>query len=154
MFGLDRKISLFLIGLCFLLIYNIKSLKIWSSTTGPLEGFLPLLCTLVLLVCAVLLLLTESNEKQKNNKEKNISDEFKPILFFLFMFISIILMEYIGYILSFAIFFIGTLMFIQKFSLLKTMQLYLILIAFVYVTFIWWLDVPLPVGSIWESLLY
>lgn len=152
--GLDRKISFFLISISFLLLYNIKSLKIWAPSGGPKEGFLPLLCTIVLLVCAVMLIFT-SNKTQVKKKEENKKqpDEIKPLIFFSLMFGSILLINHIGYILSFALFLIGTLTIVQRISFLKSLQIYIILMAFVYIIFIWWLDVPLPIGSLWEDLI-
>jgi putative tricarboxylic transport membrane protein len=145
---LERKVSLFLIGLSILLLYNIKSLKFWS-VHGPAEGFLPLFCTIILLICGIILTTKNNREKRKDQD----GSEKKPIIYFALMFGSVILMEYIGYFFSFAIFCLGTLIVVQKYNFLKSLQIYLFLMVFIFIVFILWLRVPLPTGILWEGML-
>ncbi len=149
LYGVEKKVSLFLIGLSILLLYNIKSLKFWSVDHGPVEGFLPFFCAIILLICGIIL--TTKNNQEKRKDQGNSKN--KPIIFFALMFGSVILMEYIGYLFSFAIFCLGTLIFVKKYSFLKSLQIYLFLMVFIFVVFILWLRVSLPTGILWEGIL-
>lgn len=151
-------IFLLLLGL-FVILFSIFRMSVWKSS-GPVEGFFPLLFGTILVGLSIILLIISCSKVDITNIRRDLviteeedngtnDEKINPIRAYEYLFallFYVILFEEVGFIICSGLLFIVIIKFVEKRSYLSTLLVTLITVSFSYFLFNNLLAVPLPWG--------
>ncbi len=130
----------------FFAVYSYTHYQFYSPTQGPMQGFMPVVLGILLVISGIAALIQARNEEDKSLDPRNWSIVLAMGLVLIFNFI-------IGTLPSVAVFLIIWLKFISKYNWKITLFVFVIIMAFVIGVFKIWMDIPFTQGIIIETLL-
>lgn len=110
-------------------------------TIGP--GFLPTIMLGVIIACCVALLIIDFIKKSDYKIEKSAG--LRLILYAISTVLLVLGMEYVGIVVSVAVYIFCVTFFIEKHSAFSAVKVAIITAAFIYLIFHVWLKVPMSV---------
>lgn len=113
----------------------------WWDRIAPGAGFLPLMVG-VLMVALGIALVIRNWHKPKDPLTK--LEQKWIILMPMLIAIVVVVMEYIGAMLSLSLFLIAWFIYFEKFSLIRTLHVTFWIMLVTNLIFVQWLDVPFP----------
>lgn len=130
----------------FFAIYSYTHYQFYSPTQGPMQGFMPVVLGILLVISGIAALIQARHEEDKPLDPRNWSVVFAMGLVLICNFI-------LGTLPSVAIFLIVWLKFVSKYNWKITLFVFAVIMAFVIGVFQIWMDIPFTEGIIMETLL-
>lgn len=129
----------------FLAVVTFLNYEIWSPLKGPMPGFLPLVCSVLLAITGVFALRLSKNDKEPELHKEN--------WFLVAAILAVMGGSYIiGFLPALFIFAFAWLRFQAKCSWKTTIITMLILLAMIIGIFDLWLEIPFDKGLIFRAL--
>ena len=147
---------LFFFLLCMGVIFLIAAMQFPMTVTGGLlgPGFFPQVISglIVLLVLFHLgrLFVKRYYEKTEGQTIYEMPVFKKHLFFLLSLIVTFILIEYIGMFLSLGLFMIVILKTFEKMSWIRSIVFSIIIMLFLYLVFIYWLELVIPTGTLFN----
>jgi len=131
-------------GLGGVVLYKSYTLE-YSNESGPGPGFIPFWIGVGFFLLSMLLIYFAVRVKEPNvRSEKSRDSNPTPILTWAAVMISIGLLKFVGFFISFTLLTLALVLLIDRRSLLTALTVALSSAVGFYVVFVWALDLPLP----------
>ena len=129
----------------FFAAYSQMHYKFYSPTQGPMPGFMPEVLGVLLALSGLAALLQARNEPDKALDPKNFTVVLAIGLVLIFNYL-------IGTLISIGLFLLIWLKFVSKTNWKTTLLVFVLVMAFIYGVFVFWMDVPFTEGLLFEML--
>lgn len=145
---IDRFVSLFLLFVGVVFFISSFQYTMLANAGGIGSAFIPRILSFILIVMIGLYLWKSFRIKRtENNKKSRLKEIFKQqSILIISLCLCILLTETLGMLVTWGIFLVGSLIYFERISLLKSLILSVATIIGIYLVFTKWLKLTLPAG--------